>query len=173
MMASISVVLGPVVTVLMWVLLAALVAALAIAIFRAVQGIELKSEAQADIDLPEIDLEKLEALPEPTRGVQDLLGEAERLAAQASFGAAMTFYHSWQLLQLDKQQLIDVQKGKTNRQYSREVHLTRPELTNLFRKSVHLFEDAFFGSLPVSREDFQDVWDQRHRFTLGQRGFRS
>ena len=161
--------LAPVLHALMWTLLAVLIAGLLIVAIRTARNVELIADSSAEPAAATVDLETLEALPEPTRGVRDLLGEAARLASQSSFGSAMTFYYSWQLVQLDQQQLIEVQKGKTNRQYSREVRAAKPELVGVFGQSMRLFEDAFFGNLPVTSEDFQQVWDQRDRFAFSLR----
>ncbi|MBS0206051.1 MAG: DUF4129 domain-containing protein [Planctomycetes bacterium] len=116
-----------------------------------------------------VSVEQLEALPESARDVRDLLGEAARLAAQAAYGPAMTFYHSWQLVQLDKQGLLELQKGKTNRRYISEVSQSSPMLIELFRNSTRLFEDAFFGHLPVTQEQFERVWNERDSFAVSAR----
>jgi hypothetical protein len=76
----------------------------------------------------------------------------------------MTFYHSWQLTQLDRHGMIELQKGKTNRQYTAETKRSCPELVGLFRASIRLFEDAFFGHLEITRESFEEVWNQRAQF---------
>ena len=51
--------------------------------------------------------------------------------------------------------------GKTNGQYAAEVTAAAPALAPLFRRSSRLFEDAFFGELPVARADFLAVWEDR------------
>jgi len=160
---------GPILLVMMWTLLVVLIVALLALIARSLGVIDPLVRQARQPDDPGVDIETIEALPEPVRGVRDLLGEAERLAAQASFSDAMTFYYGWQLVQLDRQQWIEVQKGKTNRQYRREISVTRPELNEVFGASIRLFEDAFFGKLSVSQDAFERVWAERDRFRANSR----
>lgn len=157
--------------ILLWGVLITLIAAVAVIAVRTWQDSFFEpahkpSEAA-------ISLEALEALPEPVRKVHDLLGEAARLVAEADFAAAILFYYSWQLVQLDRHQHIELQKGKTNRQYQREVSASMPGLIDAFSPSRRLFEDAFFGQLPIDQLEFQQVWNQRHRFDFDSRRGRS
>lgn len=154
--------------IVLWMVLGIIVALLVAAIAKGLSNVEppaIKDHRQ----LPAVNVERLEALPESTRGVHDLLGEAARLAAQGAYGPALTFYHSWQLLQLDKQGLLELQKGKTNRRYIAEVVQSKSSLIDLFRNSTRLVEDAFFGHLPVSREQFEFVWNQQSSFRESER----
>jgi hypothetical protein len=154
----------PAIQILMWTVLGIIIALLVMAIIHWLKNMtppvaETKTTIEASVSM-----ERLEALPEAARGVRDLLGEATRLAALGDYGKAITFYYSWQLMQLDKFGLLELQKGKTNRQYLLEVKQSNPDLTSLLRRSTRLFEDAFFGSLAVAREDFEEVWSQRRTF---------
>lgn len=162
--------LAQVVYLLAWSLLAVLLIGLIIALVRSLQIFDFDDDTTPS-QQPEVTLETLQALPLPekTQGIRDFLKEAEKLASQSLYGQAMTFYFSWQLLQLNQQQIIELEKGKTNRQYSKEVQSSMPDLTDLFRQSIRLFEDAFFGNLPVSAYDFQRVWGQRGKFTVTRR----
>ena len=129
-------------------------------ILRTMHLFEPLTSSGSDPAAAKIDLETLEALPEPTRGVHDLLGEAARLVGEGLYGKAMTFYYSWQLIRLNEQQLIEIQKGKTNRQYSRELRVTKPELLDLFGQSTQLIRrDAFSSEIFRSHaKNFQQVW---------------
>lgn len=162
--------LGQAIFYLAWCLLAVLIAGLIFILIRSFMIFEFADENAAP-ELPEVTLETLQALPLPetNRGIRDFLAEAERLASQSLYGSAMTYYYSWQLLQLNQQQAIELEKGKTNRQYSKEVQSSMPGLTDLFRQSIQLFEDTFFGKLPVSADDFQRVWEQRQKFVFSGR----
>ena len=51
----------------------------------------------------------------------DLLAEARRHYQAGNYGAAIVYLFSFQLVQLDRRQIIQLAKGKTNRQYLREV----------------------------------------------------
>lgn len=91
----------------------------------------------------------------------DLLARASALADAGDFAAAMLHLHAWMLVELDRRGAIELARGKTNRQYAAEVAAARPDAAGLFRRSSRLFEDAFFGRLPVSRGDFESVWERR------------
>lgn len=157
--------LGQVIYFLAWTLLAVLISTMVIVLVRSLTIVEFADEQEAP-EQPEVTLEALQALPMPetNRGIRDFLAEAERLASQSSYGPAMTYYYSWQLLQLNQQQAIELEKGKTNRQYLNEVQSSMPGLNDLFRQSIQLFEASFFGKLPVSADDFQPVWEHREKF---------
>ena len=164
-----SSVAGAFIHLMMWILLGVVLAVMAVAAYFAIKNMKPVLEQQTDAPTITVTLEQLEALPETARGVRDLLGEATRLAAQAQYGPAMVFYHSWQLVQLDKRGALELQKGKTNRRYLSEVSESAPELTDLFQRSIRLFEDAFFGSLEVRKDEFEGVWNQRHSFESASR----
>ena len=51
----------------------------------------------------------------------DLLAEAQRCRERGDYGRAIIFLFSHQLLQLDKHGRIRLARGKTNRQYLREI----------------------------------------------------
>ena len=91
----------------------------------------------------------------------DLLARAAELAETGDFAAAMLHLHAWMLVELDRRGEIELARGKTNRQYAAEIAARRPDAAALFRRSSRLFEDAFFGRLPVSRNDFESVWERR------------
>lgn len=152
----------PFIQILLWIVLGLIVALIVFGIIHWIRNsISPPLHETAAAPTAEVTVEQLEALPESARGVRDLLGEALRLAALGAYGQAMTFYYSWQLTQLDRQSLIELQKGKTNRQYLGEVRRNCPDVMSLFGDSIRLFEDAFFGHLEIDRESFFKVWEQR------------
>ena len=91
----------------------------------------------------------------------DLLGQAAALAERGDYSAAIQSLHAWILLELDRRRALSLGRGKTNRQYAAEVAASLPEVAELFRSSSRLFEDAFFGHLPVPRDRFAAVWERR------------
>jgi hypothetical protein len=156
---------GSILQIGMWVILGILVAGFVILLVQWIRNyVSPPDLIKSDEPTAVISVERLEALPEKARGVHDLLGEAERLASSGAYAQAMTFYYSWQLTQLDRQAFLELQRGKTNRQYLNEVKKSSPELSGLFRSSIRLFEDAFFGHLEISKESFDSVWSQRFSF---------
>lgn len=106
----------------------------------------------------------IEQLPFPVQRPQtDLLGEARRLYQANRYDEAIVYLFSYQLVQLDRHQRIELAKGKTNRQYLAELRddpFLREELT----RTMLAFEDAFFGHHPLSRERFEECWSRIDAF---------
>jgi len=108
--------------------------------------------------------ERLAALPAGIRPADgDLLVRAAAHAEHGEFEQAMICFHAWQLVELDRRGGLTLARGKTNGQYAAEVTVAAPAVADLFRRSSRLFEDAFFGDLPVPRADFLAVWENRGR----------
>lgn len=159
-----------------WILLVALfVAALLAVIYVLVRfGLGKRDEPEAKTDAAEaaddLDEERLAALPDGARlAGSDLLARAAAHAERGAFERAIVFFHAWQLLVLDRRGSLALARGKTNGQYTAEVAAASPALAPLFRRSSRLFEDAFFGDLPVGRADFLAVWDERDRIAAAGR----
>ena len=78
------------------------------------------AESDEDDDISDID--RVESLPvQLRRPTTHLLAEARRCYEEGNYGEAIVYLYSHQLVQLDKGQIIRLTKGKTNRQYLREV----------------------------------------------------
>jgi hypothetical protein len=124
-------------------------------------------------DLPELaraktertlDADQVDALPfMADRPNRDLLGEATRHYQQGNFGEAILYLFSYQLVELDKSSLIHLAKGKTNRQYLREVSRTQ-SLNRLVESTMIAFEDVFFGQRPLDRHGFEACWNRLSEF---------
>ena len=137
----------PIFQIVLWILLGLVIAVILIGLFHYLQTLQRPVQTEENDAAPaEIDLERLQALPESAQGVHDLLSAASRLASEGAFGQAMLFYYCWQLVELDKQQAIELQKGKTNRRYLGEVAQTRPELAGVFRLSTRLLKIRFLAA---------------------------
>jgi uncharacterized protein DUF4129 len=112
------------------------------------------------------DAARVEALPFAVRKpTGDLLSEARRLYEAGDFSEAIIYLFSYELVQLDRQHLIRLAKGKTNRQYLRELR-GRPALQAILETTMIAFEDAFFGRKSLTRQRFEDCWqrlDELHR----------
>lgn len=121
-------------------------------------------EHVAEPEIPVLDTARLEALPLAVRNVTDFLREAERLAQAGDFNAAMVFYYSWQLVTLNQAGILELEVGKTNRQYIRETIRNCPDLRELFQKTSRLFEDAFYGNVRLTAEAFERLWRDRNAF---------
>ena len=113
----------------------------------------------------------VESLPFPVAAANsDLLAEARRHYQAGNYGAAIIYLFSFQLLQLDKRQIIRLTKGKTNRQYLREVG-SRAVLLKLLEQTMVAFEDVFFGNRQLPRERFESCWTRLDEFeTLAAQG---
>lgn len=122
---------------------------------------------------PAADAERLEALPFPlARLPRDLLQEARQCYQRGDYSRAIVYLFSFQLVQLDKRQIIRLAKGKTNRQYLREVGPRRP-LRRLLERTMVAFEDVFFGNRTLDRDRFESCWSRLSEFeTLAAEGAR-
>jgi hypothetical protein len=104
-------------------------------------------------------VDRLEDLPFPLEQTDgDLLSAARRESEQGNYDHAIVLLYSHQLLELDRQEAIRLTKGKTNRQYLRELR-QRPQLGRLLTTSMIAFEDVFFGAHSLGRERFAECWD--------------
>lgn len=150
-------------------MIALLGAAMLVAIYMVVRfGLDKRGDPTAeggtDEAIKDLDDERLAALPEAARLTGgDLLARAAAHAERGEFERAIVFLHAWQLLELDRRGSLTLARGKTNGQYAGEVAAATPELASLFRRSSRLFEDAFFGELPVMEPDYLAVWNERDR----------
>jgi len=102
----------------------------------------------------------VESLPFMTdRSQGDLLGEARRHYQQGNFSEAIIYLFSYQLVELDRFALIRLAKGKTNRQYLRELGKS-PPLRPPLEMTMTAFEEVFFGRRALDRAGFEACWSQ-------------
>lgn len=146
------------------VILVALLCGLVYLLIRAFLKREGDSEASGELVKVLTDEARIEELPfnvrEPNR---DLLEQARLHYDRGEFNEAIVYLYSYMLLHLDKNQIIRLSKGKTNRQYLRELN-ERPTLSGLLERTMVAFEEAFFGSHQLQRDDFEGCWSQLDRF---------
>jgi len=115
-------------------------------------------EAVTEGKLGSGDVDRVESLPFQLKAPQtDLLSEARRHYEAGNYKDAIVYLYSYQLVELDKHQLIRLSKGKTNRQYLREVR-RRGDLFGLLRATMLAFEDVFFGNHALDRGRFESCW---------------
>lgn len=143
-----------------WTLLLVLSLGLAWLLWRAYLARERRQAAEH----PEVqrrvvsDASRIEALPFAVRRTDaDLLGEAEHYYRQENYSEAIIYLYSYLLVALDRAQIIRLAKGKTNRQYLRELG-RRPRLREILELAMVAFEDVFFGNHPLSRQRFESCW---------------
>jgi len=114
-------------------------------------------EARTQADL-------IESLPFDVRRPQsDWLAEARRWAELGEYGQAIIYLFSYQLIRLDRGQHIRLARGKTNRQYLRELQ-RRPDLRGILERTMLAFEDVFFGHYPLDRTGFERCWERLDEF---------
>jgi hypothetical protein len=93
----------------------------------------------------------------------DFLAEARRRYESGDYSGAIIYLFSHELLQLDRHQRIQLERGKTNRQYLREVR-GEPFLANALSRTMVAFEDVFFGHHALDRSRFEACWREVEEF---------
>lgn len=156
--------LRAIVQVLLW---AGLLALLVWLVFFLVRSY-LRQHAAAEVEQPErdrrVDEDVIESLPfDIARPQTDLLAEARRLYQSGAYAQAVVYLFSYQLVQLDRRQHIRLARGKTNRQYLRELQ-SRPDLRGLLERTMVAFEEVFFGHYPLNRDGFERCWERLDEF---------
>jgi hypothetical protein len=106
---------------------------------------------------------RIEALPELVRRRTRLLEAAQRHYQEGNFDEAIIYLFSHQLVYLDKNYLIRLTRGKTNRQYLRELG-PRDTIKRILADTVVAFEDVFFGGRSLERERFERCWNRLGEF---------
>lgn len=141
---------------------------------RSKKSQEIKIDPARVADLP-FDLQ--------TTTMQDPLAEAKRLRAAGRYDQAIVCLYGYQLLALDRERRIHLQKGKTNRMYLRELDepqagVTRTlqgpsadtastvafSLSEIVQATMLVFEESFFGKHRISQTQFERVWSQLDQF---------
>jgi hypothetical protein len=154
---------GSALQVLGWTVVVLLVAALIYFIVRALWQRERRKSGKGEVE-PAGGADRVESLPLPVNARRlDLLAEAERCRQQGEYGRAIVFLFSHELLQLDKHGRIHLARGKTNRQYLREIR-PWPALGGLVEQTTLLFEDVFFGHHTLERPAFEACWSRLQEF---------
>ena len=129
-------------------------------------GFKLRSETTSDIAAQEA--EQIENLPFPVeRPRKDLLAEARHHYENGDYGRAIIYLFSYQLVHLDKHHLIRLAKGKTNRQYLRELGSPRSPLRNTLQQTMVSFEEVFFGNHSLDKQAFEACWRELDEFHQG------
>jgi Domain of unknown function (DUF4129) len=115
-------------------------------------------EAAAEQTIGIGDAQRVENLPfQLEESKTDLIGTARLFYEAGNYRDAIIYLYSYQLVELDKHQMIRLTKGKTNRQYLREVRRRR-ELFGALQTTMLAFEDAFFGNHTIDRVRFEACW---------------
>jgi len=153
----------------MWMLLAALLVLLIYLIARAFINQEVSVADTYVNSAVGGDISRVEELPVTlATAPEDYLSEAQRLYSKGDFAQAIVYLFSHQLLSLDRRHWVRLIKGKTNRQYLREVRRSAAsaatDLATLFEQTVLLFEEVFFGKRLPSSANIDQTWRQIEQF---------
>lgn len=101
---------------------------------------------------------RIQALPFPMRrDRRNLLEEARHHYELGNFAEAVIYLFSHELIEMDKRQVIRLVKGKTNRQYLRDLRRL-PRLQRIIGQTMVAFEDVFFGNRTLDRARFEVCW---------------
>ncbi|QDU58999.1 hypothetical protein [Aeoliella mucimassa] len=155
--------------VLGWVVLAILLIAIVYMITKKFLYREVQGSIVVERTAVGADIVRVEELPVSLeKAPSDYLDEAQRLYRNGQFERAIIYLFSHQLLQLDRRHWLRLIKGKTNRQYLREIrrHGTAEaeQLSLMFEKTVLLFEEVFFGKRVPDRNNIDEVWREIDQF---------
>ena len=153
---------------LIWVIISAIVIAIAgilIWMYLKMDKRTSNSGEFEDYDNEKMVAERIKQLPFELKRDQpgNLAEQAKQHAQSGNYGRAMMFLFSHVLLSLDRNELIQLKRGKTNRQYLRELR-QHSDLSNYYQKVMIPFEDAFFGDHRISESRFDDCWNELQNF---------
>lgn len=93
----------------------------------------------------------------------DFCDEAEKAYRSGDLRSAIIYLFSYVLVSLDQKGHIRLRKGKTNREYLREIRGQRG-LVKFYQRVMVPFEETFFGDYQLEREDFENCWSQLGQF---------
>ena len=107
---------------------------------------------------------RIEALPFPVAAdMSNLLEAARHYRQREEYGEAAKYLFSYQLIQLDRYGIIRLTRGKTNRQYLREMGRGH-ELCSYVERTMWVFEEFFFGDRVIEQLQFETCWSGIERF---------
>lgn len=148
-------------TLLIWGVIGLILAALVYALIRAFLNREASVATDSTGQQSVAEIDRTEALPIPIeKNISDLLAAARKAYDEGNYRLAIVYLYSHELVELDKHQVIHLAKGKTNRQYLREVmRAGRKALGGVLEQTQNLFEEAFFGGRAIGPAEFEPCWN--------------
>ena len=93
----------------------------------------------------------------------DFRQQAQTAYQAGDFRKALIFLFSHVLVTLDQEKLVRLKKGKTNRQYLRELSPS-PPLVGYYGDVMIPFEQTFFGDYPITKDVFEQCWQGLNEF---------
>ncbi len=151
---------GPLLDIIVWSSLGLILAAVVYLLFLFARN-QSRAPKIERLETDEIvEPDQVEALPFlAERPRDDLLGQARRHYEAGNYSEAIIYLFSYELVALDRFSLIQLAKGKTNRQYLREVDRDAAVRSPLERTLV-AFESVFFGRRTLDRAGFEACWNE-------------
>jgi len=156
--------------ILWWAVVITMILIFVVLLFLMVRAMLNREESASEV-IDEIDpvgkqddVDRVEELPfKVRRPKSNLLDEAREQYEAGNYGEAVIYLFSYQLLELDKGQFIRLTRGKTNRQYMRELK-GESALQGIVEPTMLAFEDVFFGNHPLTKDRFEVCWNHMDEF---------
>ena len=150
-------------TLFMMILVIVIVCILAFLFYKFL-AIESSQDDQSSARRKKLLSESIEQLPFDFKAAG---GDFRSLAQQAyqagDLRRAFIFLYSHVLVTLDQNERISLRKGKTNRQYLKEVW-EDPKLSSYFKSVMLPFESALFGDHDPAPDQFERCWSGLENF---------
>ena len=93
----------------------------------------------------------------------DFCAEAEKAYRSGDLRSAIIYLFSYVLVSLDQKGHIRLRKGKTNREYLREIR-GQTGLAKFYQRVMVPFEETFFGDYQLDQKEFESCWSQLGQF---------
>ncbi len=93
----------------------------------------------------------------------DFCAEAEKAYRSGDLRNAIIYLFSYVLVSLDQKGHIRLRKGKTNREYLREIR-GQSGLAKFYQRVMVPFEETFFGDYQLEQKEFESCWSQLGQF---------
>ena len=151
-----------------WALLFALLIGLIYVLVRTFLNLEQAEESlvgsKKQDELARTDEQRIRDLPiQPTIKKGDFLSMARDAYETEQYAEAIVYLFSHRLIQLDRAGFIRLTRGKTNRQYLFEISRSRP-MCEILGQTILCFEDVFFGKHDLSKDRFEQTWQDNVAF---------
>ena len=152
--------LGGLIRVVAWTVIAATFIGIVILLLRYMfEKNSLRSASKKQSQDKQADKGLVERLPVKLHlPATDFLAEARRLYEEGEYSKAIVYVFCYQLVELERCHLVQLTRGKTNRQYLREIQ-SRESLCGIVERTMVAFEDVVFGKYTIDRRRFESCWN--------------
>lgn len=140
-----------------WSLLGVCLAAVIVAVLQRIRHPSVSPSTRTATIEPRIRIDALP--PHIPRTKRSLWEEAQDCYERGDLGWAIVFLYGYQLVELDRCGYLRLTKGKTNRQYVRELARI-PEMQTLLQRTSRLSEAFYFGTHVPTSDQFHSCWKE-------------